>query len=32
MSVICLIAAAAHCQVISVTGKVNNKLNKLRQS
>ena len=27
-----LIGAAVHCQQISVTGKLNNKLNKLRPS
>ena len=31
-SVICLIGAAVHYQLISVAGKLNNKLNKLRPS
>ena len=31
-SVTCLIGAAVHCQLISVTGKLFNKLNKLRPS
>ena len=31
-SVTCLIGAAVHGKLISVTGKLNNKLNKLRPS